>query len=58
MRGEQLNDQNFMEKVYRFEDRQAGVSLIYDPIDNIFTYNAYCLETHIMKELFTVEQES
>ncbi len=57
MRGEQLDDQNFMEKVYRFQDRQAGVSLIYDPDDNIFTYNAYCLETHIMKELFTVEQE-
>ncbi|WP_141731056.1 tyrosine-protein phosphatase [Oligoflexus tunisiensis] len=57
MRGEQLNDLNFMEKVYRFEDRQAGVSLIYDPDDNIYTYNAYCLETHIMKELFTVEQE-
>lgn len=57
MRAEQLNDQNFMEKVYRFQDRQAGVSLIFDPDDNIFTYNAYCLETHLMKELFTVEQE-
>lgn len=57
MRTERLNDQNFMEKVYRFQDRQAGVSLIYDPDDNIFTYNAYCLETQLMKELFTVEQE-
>jgi len=57
LRGEQLNDQNFMEKVYRFQDRQAGVSLIFDPDDNVFTYNAYCLETHLMKELFTVEQE-
>jgi hypothetical protein len=57
MRGEQLNDQNYLEKVYRFQDRQAGVSLIFDPDENIFTYNAYCLETHLMKELFTVEQE-
>lgn len=46
-----------MEKVYRFEDRQAGVSLIFNPDENNFTYNAYCLETHLMKELFTVEQE-
>ncbi|HYX33629.1 MAG TPA: hypothetical protein VE954_10980 [Oligoflexus sp.] len=57
MRTESLNDQNYMEKVYRFEDRQAGVSLIFNPDENIFTYNAYCLETHLMKELFTVEQE-
>jgi hypothetical protein len=57
MRGEQLNDQNYLEKAYRFQDRQAGVSLIYDPYENIYTYNAYCLETHLMKELFTVEQE-
>ena len=57
MRSEKLNDQNYMEKVYRFEDRQAGVSLIYNPDEDMFTYNAYCLETHLVKELFTVEQE-
>lgn len=57
MRTEILTDKNFMEKVYRFQDRQAGVSLIYDPDTDVFTYNAYCLETHLMKELFTVEQE-
>ena len=50
-----LDTENFMEKAYRFRDRQAGISLIYDPLKSAYTYNAYCLETKIMKELFTVE---
>ena len=57
MAAEQLNDDNYLQKAYQFRDRQAGVSLIYDPDDQVFTYNAYCLETKVMKELFTVEQE-
>ncbi|RYZ51978.1 MAG: hypothetical protein EOP07_20380 [Proteobacteria bacterium] len=47
--------ENFQEKAFRFRERQAGVSIIYDPDAEAFTYNAYCLETKIMKELFTVE---
>lgn len=50
-----LTFDNFMQSVFRFHDRQAGVSLIFDPDTQLFTYNAYCLETKIMKELFTVE---
>jgi hypothetical protein len=52
---DQLSIDNYMAKVFRFNDRQAGISLIYDPNRDCFTYNAYCLETKIMKELFTVE---
>ncbi len=57
MTAEQLSVENFMQKAFRFNDRQAGVSLIFDPERDQFTYNAYCLETHLMKELFTVEQD-
>ncbi|MFY7927583.1 MAG: hypothetical protein ACOVS5_01820 [Oligoflexus sp.] len=52
-----LNVDNYLGSIYRFNDRQAGVSLIYDPERELYTYNAYCLETKIMKELFTVECE-
>lgn len=50
-----MDAENFQEKAFRFRDRQAGVSIIYDPERLAFSYNAYCLETKIMKELFTVE---
>ena len=50
-----LDIENFMQSVFRFNDRQAGVSLIFNPKTMSYTYNAYCLETKIMKELFTVE---
>ena len=50
-----INDENFLDNAFVFRDRQAGVSVIYDGDENTFTYNAYCLETKIMKELFTQE---
>ncbi len=50
-----LDSDNYLEKAFRFRDRQAGISVIYDPDKAQYTYNAYCLETKIMKELFTVE---
>lgn len=52
-----LDSENFLQKVFRFRDREAGVSLIYDPHRDCYTYNAYCLETKLMKELFTVEHD-
>lgn len=57
MAAEQLNDENYLQKAFQFRDRQAGVSLIYDPDEQAFSYNAYCLETKLMKELFTVEED-
>ncbi len=52
---QKLDAENFQEKAFRFRERQAGVSVVYDPFKDAYTYNAYCLETKIMKELFTVE---
>lgn len=52
-----LTPENFLHTALRFKDRQAGVSLIYDPESQRYTYNAYCLETQLMKELFTCEYE-
>ena len=57
MANKQLNDENYLTSAFKFRDRQAGVSIIYNPDDDSYTYNAYCLETKIMKELFTVEYE-
>jgi len=52
-----LTADNYLNKAFRFQARQAGVSLIFDPHNEHYTYNAYCLETEIMKELFTVEHD-
>ena len=50
-----LDSLNFEQMVFRFNDRQAGVSSIYDPEKNIYTYNVYCLEIKLLKEIFSVE---
>lgn len=50
-----LTPENYLTKAFRFRERQAGVSVIFDPEDEVFTYNAYCLELELVKELFTVE---
>lgn len=52
-----LTADNYDQAVFRFQDRQAGVTEIYDPEENLYTYNAYCLEIKLMKELFTVEYD-
>ncbi len=52
---QQLNADNYLQSILRFRDRQAGVSLIFNPEENLYSYNAYCLETKIMKELYSVE---
>ena len=52
-----LTEENYQEKAYEFRDRQAGVSIIFDPKSESYTYNAYCLEKKLMKELFSVEHD-
>lgn len=52
-----LNAWNYMDNALTFQSRQAGVSIIYDHDEDLYTYNAYCLELELMKELFTVEYE-
>jgi len=53
----QLSVENFDHKALVFRDRQAGVSVIYDAERDIYTYNAYCLETKLMQELYTCEYD-
>lgn len=50
-----LTPDNYTHTVLVFRDRQAGVSEIFDPESGTFTYNAYCLEKKLVKELFTRE---
>jgi hypothetical protein len=54
---ELLTEENFLTSYLRFEDRQAGVGLVYSPDDGRYSYNAYCLEMTLLKELLTVEYE-
>ena len=52
-----LNEENYGHSTLVFRDRQAGVSEIYDPEFNRYSYNAYCMEKKLVKELFTCEYE-
>ena len=50
-----LTRENFESMALMHRDRQAGVSMIYDPARDIFVYNAYCIELKLLKELFSRE---
>lgn len=52
-----LTVDNYDHSVFVFRDRQAGVTEIFDPETNTYSYNAYCLEKKLLKELFTCEYE-
>ncbi len=52
-----LTEDNYSHSVLVFRDRQAGVSEIFDPETSRFSYNAYCLEKKLVKELFSKEHE-
>lgn len=52
-----LTTENYTYNVLRFRDRQAGITEIYDPQADTYSYNAYCLETKLVKELFTCEYD-
>jgi hypothetical protein len=55
--GWKLTSSNFDHAILRFRERQAGIGVIYDPDDDKFTYNAYCLETKLLEELYSCEFE-
>ena len=50
-----LTEENYGHMALVFRDRQAGVAPIYDPFKETYTYNAYCLEKRLLKELWTKE---
>lgn len=57
MNGWKLTEENFSHAILQFRERQAGVSPVYDPENDSFSYNAYCVETKLLTELFTCEYE-
>lgn len=54
---EELNHDNYMSHFFRFEKRQAGVSFVYCHETEMYSYNAYCFERDLLKELFSVEYD-
>jgi hypothetical protein len=52
-----LNNENYPYTVFRWRDRQAGISIVFDPESDRYSYNAYCIETKVLKELFSCEFE-
>ena len=50
-----LTAENYSWCVFKFRDRQAGVSEIYDPEEERYRYNSYCLEQKLLKEIYTQE---
>ncbi len=52
-----LNEENYTHSILQFRDRQAGVSEVYDPNSDSYTYNAYCIEAKILTELYSCEFE-
>ena len=52
-----LTTENYEDYCLFFGDRQAGISHVYCPDENSFLYCVYCVETKILKDLFSVECE-
>ena len=50
-----LTADNYSHCFFRFRDRQAGISEIYDPDSELYRYNCYCVEQTVLKELYTLE---
>ena len=48
---------NYSYAYFRFQARQAGIAFSYCANRQQFIYNAYCMETELLKELTSVEFE-
>lgn len=53
----ELTEENFTHMTLNHNDRQAGVSLVFDPETSSYVYNAYLLEKKLLKELKSQEFE-
>lgn len=53
-----ITEDNYFDTVLRFRDRQAGVSVVYDQELDRFFYNSYCVETKLLKEIYSCEHET
>jgi hypothetical protein len=54
---QKLTEENFLYSYFNFNDRQAGVSIVFSPKEERYFYNSYCLEVELLKEVFSVESE-
>ena len=52
-----LTEDNYDAHYLRFQDRQAGIGLVFCAEENRFYYNVYCMDLVLTKELFSVECE-
>ena len=52
-----ITEENYQSHFLRFQKRQAGISLVFCPEREKFTYNTYCIESELFKELFSVEHD-
>jgi hypothetical protein len=52
-----ITTENYPYTVLTFRDRQAGVSVVFDPFRERYYYNAYCVEKKLLKELFSCEYD-
>ena len=52
-----LTDENFPTHAFTWRTRQAGISVVFDGENEQYSYNAYCIETKQLKELFTCEYD-
>ena len=50
-----LTEENYQSSYLSFRDRQAGISLVYSPKTERFSYNAFCLEAKVLEELDSME---
>ncbi|MDE3269114.1 MAG: hypothetical protein OYH77_02390 [Pseudomonadota bacterium] len=50
-----LTTLNYTYCYYVFRSRQAGVTAIYDPTQQLYVYNSYCLEQKLLKEIYSIE---
>ena len=55
--GWKLTQDNYSHSILQFRDRQAGVSIVYDPDRDTYSYTAYCIEAKLLTELFTCEYD-
>lgn len=52
-----LTSSNFLHSYLSFEQRQAGVGVIYCGDRDQYTYHAYCHETKLRRDLVSVEYD-
>lgn len=52
-----ITQENWDHTVLTFRDRQAGISTVFDPFEDRYYYNAYCIEKKLMQELWTCEYD-